>query len=397
MRRGFTLIELLVVIAIVSVLAAILFPVFAKAREQARATTCLTQHRHLAMATLAWAQDHDELLPPASGWVSALELTRPAVDCPSSRHRGSYAAPDYAFNQSVAERALGEIPFPTEMLLLADATPVSAGILADSGHDLDLRHQGRALGSYVDGHAGRADETPGLMKLWLRAESGLVTDANGAITGWQDQSGCANDAVAPPGHALRLATAAAGFSCVVFDGATGYLTLQGRYLFAAGTGITFCAVVASQGTNVDPFLLDFGSFGVAHYGFQYDQGQAAILTGTAHGGWQTTAGHTAGAAWVIFTGVIRFGQYQCVRLNGREVARASIRVPRLSAGQIEAASLQGMGKGPVTLGRTARIAQEWWGFQGMLAELLWFDGAGSSRACHTIEAYLAQRYGIALN
>jgi len=62
--KGFTLIELLVVIAIIAILAAILFPVFAKAREKARQTACLSNMKQLALATLMYAQDYDERLMP---------------------------------------------------------------------------------------------------------------------------------------------------------------------------------------------------------------------------------------------------------------------------------------------------------------------------------------------
>ncbi|MEA3401446.1 MAG: type II secretion system protein [Armatimonadota bacterium] len=62
-RRGFTLIELLVVVAIIAVLAAMLFPVFSRAREQARRATCASNLRQLGLACKMYSQDHDEWLP----------------------------------------------------------------------------------------------------------------------------------------------------------------------------------------------------------------------------------------------------------------------------------------------------------------------------------------------
>jgi len=67
-RRGFTLIELLVVIAIIAILGAILFPVFANARESARAANCMSNLRQLALAMLLYVQDYDDNFPPAEYW-----------------------------------------------------------------------------------------------------------------------------------------------------------------------------------------------------------------------------------------------------------------------------------------------------------------------------------------
>jgi prepilin-type N-terminal cleavage/methylation domain-containing protein/prepilin-type processing-associated H-X9-DG protein len=65
-RSAFTLIELLVVIAIIAILAAILFPVFAQAREKARQASCTSNERQIGLAILAYAQDYDETLPLGS-------------------------------------------------------------------------------------------------------------------------------------------------------------------------------------------------------------------------------------------------------------------------------------------------------------------------------------------
>jgi prepilin-type N-terminal cleavage/methylation domain-containing protein/prepilin-type processing-associated H-X9-DG protein len=95
-KRGFTLIELLVVIAIIAILAAILFPVFAKAREKARQTSCLSNVRQISTATLSYAQDYDELAPdywygPGDGfWATWMEMVNPYAKneqiflCPSA-------------------------------------------------------------------------------------------------------------------------------------------------------------------------------------------------------------------------------------------------------------------------------------------------------------------------
>lgn len=66
-RTGFTLIELLVVIAIIAILAAILFPVFAQAREKARQTTCVSNLKQIGVAFMMYTQDYDETYPVWTG------------------------------------------------------------------------------------------------------------------------------------------------------------------------------------------------------------------------------------------------------------------------------------------------------------------------------------------
>src|SRR5579862_8158795 len=76
---GFTLIELLVVIAIIALLAAILFPVFAKARENARRSSCQSNLKQLALSIHQYIQDYDEMYPlpryeVSGGWMAATDV-----------------------------------------------------------------------------------------------------------------------------------------------------------------------------------------------------------------------------------------------------------------------------------------------------------------------------------
>ena len=75
MKYAFTLIELLVVIAIIAILAAILFPVFAQARESARQTACLSNMRQIGLTLRMYVQDYDETFP-----IFYAYNTQPAAD-----------------------------------------------------------------------------------------------------------------------------------------------------------------------------------------------------------------------------------------------------------------------------------------------------------------------------
>ena len=83
MRRlkGFTLIELLVVIAIIAILAAILFPVFARAREAARKITCVSNMRQLGTGVMMYTQDYDETMPTgASNWWASADVCKKTIN-----------------------------------------------------------------------------------------------------------------------------------------------------------------------------------------------------------------------------------------------------------------------------------------------------------------------------
>lgn len=103
-NRAFTLIEILVTIAIIAILAAILFPVFARARENARRSSCMSNEKQLALAALQYTQDYDERLPPHYNFRSTtsgdpwMNIIQPYIKnsqvffCPSSSGFNSSAA-----------------------------------------------------------------------------------------------------------------------------------------------------------------------------------------------------------------------------------------------------------------------------------------------------------------
>jgi prepilin-type N-terminal cleavage/methylation domain-containing protein len=159
-KRGFTLIELLVVIAIIAILAAILFPVFAKAREKARTNSCLNNQRQIAVAVSMYIQDNDEMIfpvTPTASWAANLKPYNEGsiYDCPTKTGKGSNDKPEYGFNAGLYGVALGDITSPTTCPITADlnmsrARPTFS--IVDWNGDIDARHNNGMVISCLDGH-----------------------------------------------------------------------------------------------------------------------------------------------------------------------------------------------------------------------------------------------------
>ncbi|HOF88754.1 MAG TPA: prepilin-type N-terminal cleavage/methylation domain-containing protein, partial [Armatimonadota bacterium] len=158
--RGFTLIELLVVIAIIAILAAILFPVFAKAREKARQNSCINNQRQIAIAMTMYVQDNAETFIPDTGtsaWSSLLkDYNEPTIyDCPTKTGKGSNTAPEYGFNGYLFGKAIGDVNSPAAGILTADLrmdNPNPNSAIYAFSSDVDPRHNSGLVLTCVDGH-----------------------------------------------------------------------------------------------------------------------------------------------------------------------------------------------------------------------------------------------------
>ena len=153
---GFTLIELLVVIAIIAILAALLFPVFASAREKAFQSTCLNNQRQIVTSLLLYAQDNDELFPDASVAWQAVTLSPKVLVCPTN----STLPNGYVYNFVMSDMPLGNVTAPTQTMVTADGiSSTTAGNLANIAYtagNFDQRHQNLLIASFVDGHVDRS-------------------------------------------------------------------------------------------------------------------------------------------------------------------------------------------------------------------------------------------------
>jgi prepilin-type N-terminal cleavage/methylation domain-containing protein/prepilin-type processing-associated H-X9-DG protein len=196
-KRGFTLIELLVVIAIIAILAAILFPVFAKAREKARQTSCLSNVKQLSLGVVMYVQDYDERfvagtaipdfipVPPDTNRCWWRFKIQPYVknwqlfNCPSGESNDwslitTQGQGNYGYDEALGGLSLGTVRTPAERIILSDARHwaiaacypgnvayptrgsgyVPCGASAQANWtDIHTRHNGGSNVGFADGHA----------------------------------------------------------------------------------------------------------------------------------------------------------------------------------------------------------------------------------------------------
>jgi prepilin-type N-terminal cleavage/methylation domain-containing protein len=175
-KRGFTLIELLVVVAIIAVLAAILFPVFGKAKAKARQTTCVSNMRQLALAAEMYGQDNKSW-PDAATWVGDLAEyangNAKLFNCPADENGDGYVS--YSYNGLLVDPAGQGVAYsavvnPSALGVFIDGTSAKypSGTVVNYSNSDDGVKAGKLVSrhsyciAYLDGHAesfGRKEST----------------------------------------------------------------------------------------------------------------------------------------------------------------------------------------------------------------------------------------------
>jgi len=131
------------------VLAAILFPVFAKAREKARQTSCLNNERQIVTAMIMYTQDHNQVLPTGNQFWGVINLDKGALKCPTKARQVN----GYVYNGLLGGKSLGDYDKPQEAVVVGDGkdglTPANVASTTDG---FDPRHGGKYMIGYLDSH-----------------------------------------------------------------------------------------------------------------------------------------------------------------------------------------------------------------------------------------------------
>ena len=261
--RAFTLIELLVVIAIIAILAAILFPVFSKVRENARKTACLSNEKQIGLAIIEYTQDSDETYTggapgvvqsvnggqePGQGWAGAVSpfiKSRQLFTCPDDTTQGgtyagfNYYPISYGFNEYLANQALNTLTAPASTVMASEVTGalayldlVDEGVSEVPGNYISLSPS--TTGYPVDGcgtGCGGKDVGPGpdIFSGATKGNTGPVTSLN--------TSGAVNATGGPQArHDVQSSANAGGSNYLLADGHAKFIRVQ----YVSGGYFPYC-------------------------------------------------------------------------------------------------------------------------------------------------------------
>ena len=213
-RTGFTLIELLVVIAIIAILAAILFPVFARVREKAKQATCISNLKQIALAVIQYTSDYDglgpsrvdsggvipwsdQIAPYGVAWQNKLGGINGVWVCPAGPRWSTYSMPanraGFYMANSHVNWNIEHCPHPTEIIMIVESgvacSPTTPTLYATKASAVKPKgywsawvyypeaaaHNGGNVGAYFDGHVR-----------W-NSEGWLDTNYQEAVSNWSTQ------------------------------------------------------------------------------------------------------------------------------------------------------------------------------------------------------------------
>ncbi len=411
MRKGFTLIELLVVIAIIAILAAILFPVFAKAREKARQTACLNNQKQITTAALMWAQDNNEMFPDAGAFWGAISIDKGVLKCPTKSRLDN----GYVYSNSVAGTALGKIAAPETVSLVGDGlgqTPANGDTymaptyanVAYGTSDYDLRHGSKMIAAFVDGHAELIAAAPAGSGRPLRNGPPILTNigiffcasslpgtgiANGAGIGtWADLTGFTASQATGSLQPTLVANGINGYPAANFDGNDDYIQTGSVDLCGGVTSGSIFVVVkpnATQKQYADIFDYNHGistNFAIQQWGTTTNN----FCLHCWNGNWQgwaatTVAVLTANTAGMI--SAVRNTTGENAYANGNTAFSYTFSGPATP----NIVTVQ-----PFCVGNY--VSDHSRAFSGLIAEILYYRTALSDGDRTSVEGYLKSKYGI---